>query len=244
MNKDEWQKKGVGHRQRLRDKFLEHGLSSFTDTDVLELLLAIGTPRKDCKEAAKGLFDEFGSLAGALDASQIQLEQIKGVGPKNSFALHFIHGVAGRYLKQRLVAKKYLQSSKQVADFLTHSMRDLKKEILMVIFLDASHAIIDSDVLAEGTLSSNTIYPREIVKAALAHHAAAVVIAHNHPSGNRDPSEADRKLTRNLYLALSFMNIRLLDHFIVAGSAPPFSFADQGIMAEVQGECSRILQDI
>jgi DNA repair protein RadC len=171
------------------------------------------------------------------------LEKVPGVGPKNSFALHFIHSVARRYLQQRLNSKNYLQSSAQVADFLIHSMRDLKKEVLMVIFLDASHAIIESQIVAEGTLTSNTIYPRELVKAALHHNAAALVIAHNHPSGAREPSLEDRKLTRNLYLALSLMNIQLLDHFIVAGSERPCSFADLGIMAELREEYGRLLNN-
>lgn len=243
MKKEDWQEKGAGHRQRLRDKFLDRGLEGFTDTEVLELLLTLGTPRKDCKESAKGLIAKFGSLAGVLEAKQVQLEQVKGVGPKNSFALHFVHSVARCYLKQRLNAKKYLQSSLQVADFLIHSMRDLKKEVLMVIFLDASHAIIDSAIIAEGTLTSNTIHPRELIKAALHHNAAALVIAHNHPSGARKPSKEDRKLTRNLYLALSLVNIQLLDHFIVAGSERPYSFADAGVMLEVREECSGLLNN-
>ncbi len=243
MKKEDWQEKGAGHRQRLRDNFLERGLAGFTDTDVLELLLTLGTPRKDCKEPAKALIAQFGSLAGVLDAKQAQLEQVKGVGPKNSFALHFVHSVARRYLQQRLNSKDYLQSSAQVSDFLIHSMRDLKKEVLMVIFLDAAHAIIKSEIVAEGTLTSNTIHPRELVKAALHHNAAALVIAHNHPSGAREPSLEDKKLTRNLYLALSLMNIQLLDHFIVAGSKRPCSFADLGIMAEISEECRRLLNN-
>ena len=241
MNKEEWQKKGVGHRQRLRDKFLTSGLVGFTDEGILELLLSFGTPRTDCKDAARGLLEKFKSLSGTLGASQAQLEQIKGVGPKNSFALHFIHSVAQRYLQERITAKKYLQSSNEVADFLVYSMNALKKEVLMVIFLDASHAIIDSEILAEGTLTSNTIHPREIAKAALEKHAAALVIAHNHPSGNQAPSHQDRRLTRNLYMGLSFLGIQLLDHFIVAGTTAPFSFADHGIMAEIREDCRPLL---
>lgn len=243
MKKEDWQEKGAGHRGRLRDKFLELGLTGFSDRDVLELLLTLGTPRKDCKESATALLEKFGSLAGVLDAQQVELEQVKGVGPKNSFALHFVHSVARRYLQQRVNNKQFLQSSNQVADFLIHAMRDLKKEVLMVIFLDASHAIIASEIIAEGTLTSNTIHPRELVKAALGHNAAALVIAHNHPSGSREPSVEDRKLTRNLYLSLSLMNIQLLDHFIVAGSERPFSFADVGIMTEVREECHNLLKN-
>lgn len=238
MDKAEWQEKGAGHRQRLRDKFLARGIEAFTDAEVLELLLTMGTPRKDCKEEARALLATFGTLAGVLETASPQLQQVPGVGPKNSFAIHFIQGVARRYLRQRLAAKQYIRSSTEVADYLVHAMRDLKREVLMVIYLDASHAIIDSEVVAEGTLASNTIYPRELIKLALAQHAAALVIAHNHPSGNRQPSAEDRRLTRNLYLALSFVNIRLLDHLIVAGSDPPFSFADNGLMTQFADECA------
>ena len=241
MNKDEWQKKGAGHRQRLREKFLELGLEAFSDAEVIELLLTFGTPRKDCKEAARELLKTFKSFDQVLEASKPQLQQIKGVGEKNSFAIHFIQSVARRYLKQRLTNKQFMQSSADVSDYLIHAMRDLKKEVLTAIFLDASHAIIDCEIIAEGTLTSNTIYPRELIKRALHHHTAALIIAHNHPSGNRSPSPEDQRLTKNLFMALSYVGIQLLDHFIVAGSGAPFSFADNGIMAQIKNECSTLL---
>lgn len=242
MDKEEWQQKGAGHRQRLRDKFLEYGMEGFKDDEVLEMLLAMGTPRKDCKVEARALLATFGTLAGVLEAAPAQLQQVHGVGPKNSYAIHFIQGVARRYLKQRLVNKQYVRSSAEVSDYLIHAMRDLQREVLMVIYLDASHAIIDSEIVAEGTLASNTVYPRELIKPALARHAAALIIAHNHPSGSQTPSPEDRRLTRNLYLALSFLNIRLLDHLLVAGSAPPYSFADHGLMTQFAEECTSLLR--
>ena len=241
MNKEEWQKKGAGHRQRLRDKFLARGIKSFSDAEVLELLLTLGTPRKDCKEPARDLLAEFGSLAAVLETPQGRLQIIKGVGAKNSLAIHFIQGVARRYLKQRLQAKKYLNSSREVADYLLHTMRDLKKEVLTVIYLDASHAIIEVEVEAEGTLTSNTVHPRELIKRVLHHNAAAVVIAHNHPSGNRAPSDQDHHLTKNLFMALSLINVQLLDHFIVAGPDYPYSFADQGLMVKIREQCAALL---
>ncbi|MDD5760166.1 MAG: DNA repair protein RadC [Desulfobulbaceae bacterium] len=242
MDKEEWQDKGAGHRQRLRDRFLERGMDGLSDAEILELLLTMGTPRKDCKTEARALLASFGTLAGVLEAAPSQLQQIPGVGPKNSYAIHFIQGVARRYLKQRLTAKQYVRSSAEVSDYLIHAMRDLKREVLMVIYLDASHAIIDSEIIAEGTLASNTVYPRELIKPALARHAAALVIAHNHPSGNQTPSAEDRRLTRNLYLALSLVNIRLLDHLIIAGSSPPYSFADHGLINQFAGECVELLR--
>ncbi len=242
MDKREWQNKGTGHRQRLRDKFLRQGMGSLSDDEALELLLTFGTPRTDCKESARLLLDRFGSLAGVLERSQVQLQQVKGIGPKNAFAISFIQGVARRYLKQRLVGKDYLRSSREVADYLLHAMRDLQREVFMVIFLDAGHGILATEVVSEGTLTSNTVYARELIKMALERHAAAMIIAHNHPSGRKSPSVADRRLTRNLFMALSLVDIRLLDHFIVAGPDSPFSFADHGLMSQISTECADLLK--
>lgn len=241
MDKKEWQKKGEGHRQRLREKFLDQGIDAFTDAEILELLLTFGTPRTDCKDAARAALKVFGSLAAVLEAPIPELTKIKGIGPKNLFAIRFINGVARRYLKKKLTDKHYLSSSREVAAYLVHAMRDLEREVFLAIFLDAGHAIIDSEIVAEGTITVNTIYPREVVKLALKRNAAALVVAHNHPSGNLKPSKQDRDLTRALFLACSFMNIQLLDHLIVGAAEEVFSFADHGIMAEVRQECGEII---
>ena len=241
MERDEWQRRGEGHRQRLRDKFLAQGIEAFTDAEIIELLLTFGTPRSDCKEAARELLARFGSLPAVLDAAPVQLQQVKGVGPKNTFALHFIQGVARRYLRQRVVGKEYVRSSREVADYLIHSMRGLQHEVLTVVFLDAAHAVIDAAVVAEGTVTVNTIYPRELVKAALARNASALVIAHNHPSGSLTPSRQDSELTRSLYLVCSFMHLDLLDHLIIGAGDQVYSFADQGLMATIREDCRRLL---
>lgn len=244
MNKNKWQSKGAGHRQRLRDKFLEHGISSFTDAEIIELLLTFGTPRSDCKDAARIALAELGSLPAVLDAPARRLAKIKGVGDKNVFALHFIQGVARRYLKQRLAGKKYITSSADVADYLVHLLRSLKREAFVVVYLDASHGIIDTEVLSEGTVTVNTVYPREVVIAALKRNAAAIVIAHNHPSGSLKPSPQDHQLTRTLHVICSFMHIRLLDHLIIGDGEQPFSFADHGIMSSLQDDCRTIVDSI
>ena len=241
MERDEWQRRGEGHRQRLRDKFLAQGIEAFTDAEIIELLLTFGTPRSDCKEAARALLAQFGSLPAVLDAAPVQLQQVKGVGPKNTFALHFIQGVARRYLHQRVVGKEYVRSSREVADYLIHSMRGLQHEVLTVVFLDAAHAVLDATVVAEGTVTVNTIYPRELVKAALARNASALVIAHNHPSGSLTPSRQDSELTRSLYLVCSFMHLDLLDHLIIGAGDQVYSFADQGVMASIREDCRRLL---
>jgi len=242
VDKEEWQKKGEGHRQRLRDRFLERGLDGFTDAEVLELLLTFGTPRSDCKEAARLALAEFGSFAAVFEASIAALQVIPGIGPKNSFAIHFVQEVARRYLKERLQGKRYLHSSTEVRDYLLHSMRGLKKEVFTVIYLDSSHAIINSEILAEGTLNVNTVYPRELMSRALEQNAAALIVAHNHPSGSLEPSPQDRHLTRTLCLLCSLMQIQLLDHLIIGNGS--YSFADQGLMTEIQQECRELTQKL
>ena len=241
MKKEQWQQKGAGHRQRLREKFLDHGLDGFSDSEVLELLLSFGTPRKDCKEAARDLLKVFSTFDAVLDAGQEEVQQVKGVGPKNSFALSFVKSAANRYLRQRLNSKSYLRSSGEVIDYLAHSMRGLKNEVFTVIYLDSSHAILGSEVIAEGTINVNTVYPREIVKRALHRNAAALVVAHNHPSGAVEPSPQDRVLTKNLCLVCSMMQLRLLDHIIIG--ARHYSFADHGLMSEFHKWCQQVLSE-
>ncbi|MBE0582444.1 MAG: DNA repair protein RadC [Desulfofustis sp.] len=240
MDQEHWQTRGAGHRSRLRDRFLRRGLPALTDAEVLELLLSFGTPRKDCKVQARALLKRFGTFAAVLDAESNQVQLIDGVGPKNSFALSFIKAVANRYLQSRLISKSYIKSSQDVADFLVHSMRGLQREVFTVLYLDSSLAIIDSEVVAEGTVNINTVYPREIVRRALSHNAAALVVAHNHPSGSLTPSAQDRSLTRTLCLLCSLMQIRLLDHLVIGDGC--FSFADNGIMAEIGAWCTSVCQ--
>ncbi len=242
MDKEEWQKKGEGHRQRLRDRFLERGLDGFSDAEILELLLSFGTPRSDCKEPARTALRQFGSLAAVLEEPLSGLREIKGIGPKNGFAVHFIQAVARRYLKDRLQGKRYLHSSGEVRDYLLHALRGLKKEVLTVIYLDSSHAILDSETVAEGSINVNTVYPRELVKKALGKNAAALIIAHNHPSGSLDPSAQDLQLTKTLCLLGSLMQIQVLDHIIIGNGS--YSFADHGLMTDIREQCRVTMESL
>ncbi|NPE28757.1 DNA repair protein RadC [Methanococcoides sp. SA1] len=242
MEKENWQKKGEGHRQRLRDRFLERGLDGFSEIEILELLLSFGTPRSDCKEPARDALKRYGSLAAVLEVSLASLQEVKGIGPKNAFAVHFIQAVARYYLKERLKGKHYLHSSTDVRDYLIHALRGLKNEILTVIYLDSSHAILDTETVAEGTINVNTVYPRELVKKALLHNAAAIIIAHNHPSGSLEPSLQDMELTRTLFLLGSMMQIKVLDHLIIGEGS--FSFADNNLMTQISDECRNTMESL
>ncbi len=230
MDKKDWQKKGKGHRQRLREKFIAGGLDRFSDEEVLEFLLTLGTPRRDLKAEAREALKRFGSLSGVLSAPIEKLTQIKGIGPKNALYLSFVHQVAGRYLRDRARGKTFLGSSKAVFDYLFHSMRDLKREIFKVLFLNRKNELLSDQDVFLGSLTGSVIYAREVVTLALEHKAAALVFVHNHPSGDPTPSHEDKSLTRDLVWASQLLTIQVLDHVII-GNNTYFSFADEGHIA-------------
>lgn len=216
-----------GHRERLREKFLDNGLSGFHDYEIVELLLTMATPRKDCKIAAKEAVIKHGSLRGVMTADDKELQKIKGIGEKNIFGIKFVMAVAEKFLKQNLIKKEICKSSKKVYDYLFFTMRDLKKEVFKVIFLDKKNAVIEVENLFEGTVDKSAIYPREIVKKAIEHNASGIIIVHNHPSGNIQPSPEDEKITQQLLKATNMLQIRMLDHIII-GDNKYYSFADTG----------------
>ena len=180
--------KGEGHRRRLRDKFLRSGLDGFHDYEVIELLLTLATPRKDCKDEAKAALKRFKTLQGVIEASTDQLQEIKGIGPINAFGIKIVKAVADRYLQKKLIGKDPIRSSKELFEYLYHSLRDKKREIFKVVFLDAQNKVIAIQDLFQGTLTASSVYPREVVQAALRHHAAGLFLVHNHPSGEPRPS--------------------------------------------------------
>ena len=220
-----------GHRERLRQKFLKSGLKGFHDYEIIELLLSLGTPRKDCKQAAKKAIEKFKTLRGVLEAPAHELQEIKGVGPANIFGIKFVQEAAGEFLKERILNKPYCKSSKEVFDYLYHSMRDRKKEVFKVMFVNAQNQVIEVEDLFKGTLSASAVYPREIIEKAIKNNAAALIFAHNHPAGNPEPSDNDKQITRDLVFAANIMQIKVLDHIII-GDNRYFSFADAGLIEE------------
>ena len=227
--------KGEGHRQRLREKFLKSGLSGFHDYEVVELLLTLVTPRKDCKAVAKSALQRFKTLPGVLEASAAELCEIEGIGPKNLLGIKLVKAVGDRYLGQKVIEKDPLNNSKELFDYLYHSIRDKSRECFNVIFLDAKNRVITTETLFEGTLTASSVYPREVVAAALNHHAAALIFAHNHPSGDPEPSAEDVAITRRLIFSCRVVGITVHEHLIV-GNNRYFSFADQGYIARMNRE--------
>jgi len=220
-----------GHRRRLREKFLRGGLNAFLDYEIVELLLTLGTPRKDCKEQAKQALREFKSLRGVLEADPHDLGRIRGIGTHNVFGIRLVQEVSRRFLKDKMLSKPFARSSREVFDYLYHSLRDLKKEHFKVLFLDPKNQIIEEKTLFEGTVDSSAVYPREIMKDALRTNATSLVFVHNHPSGDPDPSLCDREITKDLVFAARVMQLKVLDH-IVIGNDCYFSFADRGLIED------------
>lgn len=231
--------KGTGHRQRLRDKFLASGLSGFHDYEVIELLLTLATPQKDCKETAKAALKRFKTLQKVLEASPAELCSIDGIGHKNLIGLKLIKAVADRYLKKKLIEKKALNNSKELFKYLYHSMREKSRENFKVIFLDVKNNVIAIETLFQGTLTASSVYPREVVQAALNQQAAALIFAHNHPSGDPEPSAEDISITQQLVFACKTMGITVHEHLII-GNNNYFSFADQGYIARMNREFEAI----
>jgi len=222
-----------GHRKRLREKFLKSGLAGFHDYEIVELLLSLGTPRRDCKPQAKEALKKFKTLRGVLSASPEELQQIKGIGAHSAFGIKLVREVAREFLKEQILDRPFYKSSREIFDYLYHAMRDLKKEVFKVVFLNSQHQVIDTVDLSEGTVDSSSVYPREVMEGALKHNSSALVFVHNHPSGNPAPSPSDRELTRELVYAGKIMRIKVLDHIII-GDNRYFSFADEGLLNEYE----------
>jgi DNA repair protein RadC len=218
-----------GHRKRLRDRFNQSGLSAFLDYEIVEVLLTLGTSRKDCKPQAKEAIKRFKTLRGVLEAPAEELQKIKGITAHNVFVIKFMQEITRRFLKEQVLVKPYSRSSREVFDYLYHSMRDLKKEVFKVMFLDSQNHVIEIEDLFEGTLNASAIYPREVIQSAVKHSAAALIFVHNHPAGDPQPSDNDKQITQELVFAANIMQIKVLDH-IVIGDNRYFSFADAGLI--------------
>ena len=222
-----------GHRKRLRERFIKSGLKGFHDYEIIELLLTLGSPRKDCKQQAKEAIKKFKTLRGVLEASPEELQQISGIGPHSAFGIKLVQEVAREFLKEKILDKPIYKSSQEVFDYLYHSMRDLKKEVLKVIYLSSQNQIIDTADLFEGTINASSISPREVVESAIKLYAASLIFVHNHPSGNPEPSQSDKEVTRDLVYAGRIMQIKVLDHIII-GENRYFSFASDGLIEEYE----------
>ena len=221
----------TGHRSRLRERFLKSGFGGFADHEVVELLLTMAITRSDVKPQAKMLLERFGSLRGILDAPVSELKSIKGVGEISAILIKVIRESATLYLMEASKEAEDLRDPQRLSDFWRMRIGHLKNEVFAVAYLDSAHRLIRNGVetLQEGTIDRAAVYPRRVVEAALKHQAAALVLAHNHPNGDVQPSEQDKIITRAVTLAAGTISIRVVDHLIVSTSEA-FSFRKAGLL--------------
>lgn len=233
MNETNSQPGNAGHRKRLREKFIRSGLKGFHDYEIVELLLSLGTPRKDCKQPAKDAIKKFKSLRGVLGASAEELQEIKGVGPHNAFGIKLTMEVSSKFLEEKVIDLPSYSSSQEVFHYLYHSLRDRKKELFKVLYLNSQNQITATEDLFEGTVNSSAGSPREVIERAIKNNAVSLIFVHNHPSGNPAPSQSDKELTRELVYAARIMGIKVLDHIII-GNDRYFSFAGEGLIEQYE----------
>jgi DNA repair protein RadC len=216
-------------RERPRERLLEQGAAALSDAELVALCLRTGVRGKSAVDLARDLISSFGGLAGLFAADLPKLRQAKGLGTAKAAQLVAVVELGRRSMREGLRSGSALTSPGAVRDYLRLALASRPHEVFLVLFLDAQHRVLRDAELFRGTLTQTSVYPREVVKAALAANAAAVIFAHNHPSGVAQPSQADELLTRQLKEALALVEVRVLDHFIVAGSQT-LSFAERGLL--------------
>ena len=217
--------------ERPRERLLALGPQALSDAELLAIFLRVGVKGKSAVDLARELLGRFdGSLARLIDASPKALAKLPGLGPAKAVQLAATLEFARRALQDSMQDRDLLGSPSAVRDWLRLKLGGLPHEVFGALWLDARNRLIAWDELFRGTLTQASVYPREVVKQALAHNAVAAILAHNHPSGLAEPSAADERLTRSLKEALALVDVRVVDHFIIAGRATPLSFAERGLL--------------
>ncbi len=215
--------------ERPRERLLARGAPVLSDAELLSLLLRTGSYGRSSLELARDLLGQYGSLSALLAASPPQVASAPGLGPAKAAVLGTVVELARRSLAEQAATGDVLTSPQAVRDYLCLSLRTRPYEVFVGIFLDSQNRLLAYEEMFRGTLTQTSVYPREVVKTALARNAASVIFAHNHPSGIAEPSRADELLTQALKQALALVDIRTLDHFVVAGSQV-ISFAERGLL--------------
>ena len=215
--------------ERPREKLLQHGSGSLSDAELLAIFLRTGVSGKSAVDLARHLLSEFGSLRALLEADLRAFCRQLGLGPAKFSQLQAVLEMSRRHLAERLRRESALESPQAVRDYFKALLRHEPHEVFGCLFLDTRHRMLAFEVLFRGSIDSASVYPRQVVKRALTHNAAAVIFCHNHPSGISEPSQADRTLTQRLTEALDLIEVRVLDHFIV-GEGEPLSMVEHGWM--------------
>ncbi|WP_031434756.1 RadC family protein [Methylomarinum vadi] len=214
---------------RPREKLLHKGAGALTDAELLAIFLRTGTQGKSAVDLARELLNDFGSLKALLEADQARFCLANGLGTAKYAQLQAVLEMARRHFEEILQRGDALTSPDITRAYLSAQLRGYSYEVFACLFLDNQHRVLQFEELFRGTIDGASVYPREVAKKALSHNAAAVIFAHNHPSGINEPSQADRQITDKLKQALALFDIRVLDHFIV-GDGVPYSFAEHGLV--------------
>jgi DNA repair protein RadC len=215
--------------ERPRERLLKQGAASLSEAELLAIFLRTGISGTNAVELGRDLLTRFGSLRGLFGASVEEVGSVRGLGPAKYAQLQAVVEMSRRALREEMADRDAMSSPRAVREYLSLSLGGRPHEVFVALFLDAQNRVLGSEELFRGTLTQTSVYPREVVKTALRYNAAGVIFAHNHPSGVAEPSRADELLTQTLKQALSLVDIRTLDHFIVAG-ARLVSFAERGLV--------------
>ena len=215
--------------ERPREKLIELGAEALSDAELLAIFLRVGVVGKSAVDLARDLLTQFGSLNSIFSATESELSQVHGIGTSKYVQLQAIFEMSRRALSEQLQQKDVFESPKKVHDYLVLKLGNLNKEVFLVLFLDAQNRLQASEEMFSGTLMQTSVYPREVVKRAMHHNAAGVIFAHNHPTGVAKQSQADEMITKQLKQALALVDVKVLDHFIVAGNQT-MSFMERGLL--------------
>jgi DNA repair protein RadC len=215
--------------ERPRERLLKEGAQALSDAELLAIFLRVGVRGKSAVDMARDLMLQFGSLNALFAASRQECTRVNGLGDAKYAQLQAVLEMSRRALSEAMRERDALSSPAAVRDYLRLRLAALPHEVFLAVFLDAQNRVLETEELFRGTLTQTSVYPREVVKRALAQNAAGVILAHNHPSGVAEPSQADRWLTDQLKAALALVDVRVLDHFVIAGSHA-LSFAERGLL--------------
>ena len=215
--------------ERPRERLVAHGAQALSDAELIAVILGTGTAGRSALDLGREALARFGGLSGLLASGPDQLGRVDGLGPAKSAQLQAVLELARRSLREQMRQSPALSSPDTVRDYLRMTLAHREHEVFIALFLDAQNRLLAADELFRGTLAQTSVYPREVVKRALAINAGAVIFAHNHPSGVAEPSRSDELLTASLKQALALVDVRVLDHLIVAGNST-VSFAERGLL--------------
>ncbi len=215
--------------ERPREKLLQQGAQSLSDAELLAIFIRTGVRGKTAVDIGRDLINEFGGLRAILTTDEKGICSASGFGPAKYALLQAARELGRRFLDEELKRQGALTNPKQVSAYLTHRLRDQHREVFAIIYLDNRHRVIEYEELFYGTLNGATVHPREVVKSVLRHNAAAIIIAHNHPSGIAEPSASDAAITLKLQQALQLIDVKLLDHLVI-GDGEFVSLSDRGLI--------------